>query len=233
MDVVADDKPVTIVWVSAVTGVNTVLEVILGDLNLLGGQLVVVVGIEIEVGNDVTKITHNLLALGITRRVRRAHVCGIFADDVTDGHLVLDHLIVNLLLRDETEVLVGPGVGSDLMAIVIHLLDDACPVFVNGTFSDVVSSDEEGSVGSTCLKLGHNVLGVDVWAIVVGDRNGSWVVADVNTSTTVGNGSLSRAVVIAGGCSSRSLVGIARRSKVEQAVRCLTVFLGSTAVSGA
>jgi hypothetical protein len=48
VDVVADGKSVTIKW-AGVTGVNAVLEVVLGDLNLLGCQLVVVVGIEIEV----------------------------------------------------------------------------------------------------------------------------------------------------------------------------------------
>jgi hypothetical protein len=48
VDVVANGKSVTIKW-AGVTGVNAVLEVVLGDLNLLGCQLVVVVSIKIEV----------------------------------------------------------------------------------------------------------------------------------------------------------------------------------------
>ena len=189
VDVVADDESVTVVWVSAVAGVDAVLEVVLGDLDLLRSQVVVVVGVEIEVGNDVAKIRHDFLALSIAGRVRWAHVGRVFADDVTDGHFVLDHLVVNLLLGDEAKVLVGPSVRSDLMAVVVHLLDDASPVLINGTLSDVVTGDEECGMGTTCFKLSHNVLGVDVWTIVVCNGDGSRVVADVDTTTAVRNGS--------------------------------------------
>jgi hypothetical protein len=208
MNVVADDKPVTIVWVSAVTGVNAILEVVLGDLDLLWGQLVVVIGIEIEVGNDVAEILHDILAVIIAGRVRWAHVGWVFADDVTDSHLVLDHLVVSLLFGNKTEVLVRPSVGGHLMAVVVHLLDDTRPVLINGTLTDVVTSDEESGMGSTCFELGHNVLCVDVWTIVVGDRNRSRVVADVYASTAVRDGSLLGTDIIAGACSGRSLVGV-------------------------
>lgn len=189
MDVVADDESVTVVWVSAVARVDAVLEVVLGDLDLLRSQVVVVVGVEIEVGNDVAKIRHDFLALSIAGRVRWAHVGRVFADDVPDGHFVLDHLVVNLLLGDEAKVLVGPSVRSDLMAVVVHLLDDTSPVLINGTLSDVVTGDEECGMGTTCFKLSHNVLGVDVWTIVVCNGDGSRVVADVDTTTAVRNGS--------------------------------------------
>jgi len=49
VDVMADDKPITVVWVSGITGINALLEIVLGDLNLLGSQLVVVIGIEVKV----------------------------------------------------------------------------------------------------------------------------------------------------------------------------------------
>lgn len=38
----ANSEPVTIVWVPAVARINALLEVILGDLNLLGCKVVVV-----------------------------------------------------------------------------------------------------------------------------------------------------------------------------------------------
>lgn len=206
----ADDKPVTVVWVSGVTGINALLEVVLGDLDLLGSQLVVVIGIEVEVRHDVTEIGHDFLAASSARRVRWAHVGRVFADDVANSHLVLDHLVVSLLLGDFAEILVGPCVRGDLMAIVVHILDDACPVFVNGALADVVASDEEGGVGSSCLELFHNTLGIDVGTIVVGDCNGSRIVADVDAPTAVGNASKLRAGVVPGACSSRSLIGVCR-----------------------
>jgi hypothetical protein len=210
VDVVADDKPVTVVGLSFVAGVNTLLEVVLGDLDLLRGQLVVVIGIEVEVGNDVTKISHDFLACLGARRVRRAHVGRVLADDIADSHLVLDHLVVNLFPGDCTEVLVGPCVRGDLVTVVVHLLDNTCPVLVNGTLSNVVTSDEESGMSSSCLELAHNAFGVDVWTIVVRDSNGPWVVADVDTKTTVRDASKLGSVVVAGACSSRSLVGVCR-----------------------
>jgi hypothetical protein len=148
------------------------------------------------------------LTVIIAGRVRWAHVGGVFADDVANRHLVLDHLVVGLLLGDGTKVLVGPGVRSDLVAVVVHLLDDACPVLVNCTLADVVTRNEESGVASSCLELAHNIFSVDVWAIVVGDCHGPGVVANVDATSAVGNTSKLGAGIIAGACSSRSLIGV-------------------------
>jgi hypothetical protein len=148
------------------------------------------------------------LTVVVAGRVRWAHVGRVFADDVANRHLVLDHLVVDLFLGDETKILMGPGVRSDLVAVVVHLPDDACPVLVNCTLADVVTSDEESGVASSCLELAHNIFGVDVWAIVVGDCYGSGVVANVDASSAVGNTSKLGAVIVAGACSSRCLIGV-------------------------
>jgi len=117
------------------------------------------------------------------------------------------------------------------MTVFIHLLDDASPVLIDGTLSNVVSGDEEGSMTSPGLELLHNTLSVDVWAVVIGYRNRAGVVADVDTCATVGDASKLRARNVARAFTIRGLVGVTSWSEVEQAVRRLAVFLGSSTVS--
>jgi hypothetical protein len=149
-------EPVT----TCTSGINAVLEVVLGNLDLLVGELVVVIGVEVERGNDVSQ---------------SSHVSGVFADDVSNGHFVFDHLVDTLLVRDLVKVLVRPGVTSDLMSVGVHIRDDTCPILINGAFAQVVTSDEECRLGTASFELGHNLLSIDVWAIIVGDRDGLWL----------------------------------------------------------
>ena len=120
---------------------------------------------------------------------------------------------------------------SDLMAVVVHLLDNASPVLIDSTLSNVVSSDEESGMGSPRLEQLHHSLGVDVWAIIESNGNSAGVVADVDTLTTIGNASELRASIVTGACSSRGFVGIAARTKIEQAVWCLAMLFSGTAIS--
>lgn len=97
MDVVGDGERVSV----ETGGVDALLEVVLGDLDLLLGKLVVVIGVEIERGNNVSKSLHIFLALcTLACRVRRAHIGRVFADDVADSHFVPDHLVNPLLMGD-------------------------------------------------------------------------------------------------------------------------------------
>jgi hypothetical protein len=165
-------EPVT----TCTSGINAVLEVVLGNLDLLVGELVVVIGVEVERGNDVSQSSHvSLASRRIAGGVRWAHVGGIFADDVSNGHFVFDHLVDTLLVRDLVKVLVRPGVTSDLMSVGVHIRDDTCPILINGAFAQVVTSDEECRLGTASFELGHNLLSIDVWAIIVGDRDGLWL----------------------------------------------------------
>lgn len=56
--------------------------------------------VQIEVGDNVTEVCQNLLACLGAGRVGRTHVRGVFPNDVSDGHLVLYHLIVDLFFGD-------------------------------------------------------------------------------------------------------------------------------------
>jgi hypothetical protein len=138
----------------------------------------------------VAKISHVLLAtrLGSAAGVRRTHVRGDFADDVAEGHLVLDHLIVAVLLGDGAQIQMGPGVRGDLVALSVHTLDNL-DVFrgeIDLALSNVVTSDEKGGfgvVGSHDIKdvASENLLG----AVIIGDSNGSWLGAAVDAVPTI------------------------------------------------
>jgi hypothetical protein len=109
VDVVADGKPVT-TSVTDIARVDSVLEFVLGVLNQLRSEVQVVRSVKVKVRYDVSKLSHNVLAICATGAVGRPHVSGVFAENVTDSHLVLDHLVVDLLPSNGGEILMGPGV---------------------------------------------------------------------------------------------------------------------------
>ena len=228
MDVVGNGELALAGWLG---GVDGVAEVLLSDLNLLAGELVVVIGVKVKIRNDVSKVLQDVLADIVARRVGRTHVCGVFADDVADGHLVLDHLVIDLSLGDGGKILVGPGVGSDLVTIGYHTLDDSLPLLIDSTLADVVTGDEEGGLEASSGELVENLISVDVRAIIVSDGNSSGLAAGVNTSTAVLNVALLGTSIVASAGSSRSLVGVATRTEVEQAIRSVAVFLSVSTVS--
>lgn len=212
-------------------GAQVADEVVLSDLDLLRSKLVVVIGVQVEVRDDITQVLQDVLADSIARRVGRAHVGGVFADDVADSHLVLDHLVINLSLGDLRKILVGPSVGSNLVTLGYHALNNGAPVLVNSTLANVDTSDKEGGLETGGGKLVKNPVGVDVWAVIVGNSYSSGLAALVDTSTTVLNVSLLRTSIVASAGSNRSLVGITTRTEVEQAVRRIAVLRCVSTVS--
>ena len=191
----------------------------------------ITISVQVEVRDNVSKGLHDALASEVARRVRRTHVGGVFADDVANGHLVLDHLVVTLRISDGTEILVGPGVTGDLVAFGNHSFDDSRPLLVNGALAKVVTGDEEGSLEAGGLELVEDFVSVDVWAIVVSDGHGSRLQAFVDALSAVGNISLLGARVVASASSRRCLVGIASRTEGKLTIRSGAVVLGGTAVS--
>jgi hypothetical protein len=118
------------------------------------------------------------------------------------------------------------------VTIVVHPLDYTSPVLVDSSLSDIVAGKEKRGVPTPGFKLLHDALSVDVRTIVVSDSNRAGVVAGIDTGPTVGDTSKLGTGVVASACSTRGLVSITPRSVVEEAVGCLAMFLGSTAVSG-
>src|SRR5690349_501176 len=95
-----------------------------------GTKYVHTISVQIEVGNDISKLGHNALAGSLTRRVWWTHVSRILSENVADGHLILDHLIIDLGLGDLAQILMRPSVAGDLMTLRIHTSDDICPVLI-------------------------------------------------------------------------------------------------------
>ena len=218
---------------SSTVGSDVTLEVVLGVLDLVDVVLVVVVGVNIEVGNVVTKIGHIPLAarLSCAAGVGRAHVSGNLANNVAKSHLVLPHLLLAVEGRDSAQVQVGPGVGRDLVVLGVHALDDTDELRsgVNLTLVDVVTGNEEGSLSVVCLEDIKNVSSVFLlWAIVVGQGNCAGSNAVVDTSATVRNradlGTGNRRGVGTGG---GSILRAARTVLVVATRRVAVVVLGT------
>lgn len=192
MNVVADAQPLRRGGGSTI-GSDVALEVVLGVLDLVDVVLVVVVGVNVEVGDVVTEISHVLLAarFSCAARVRRAHICRNLAEDIAESHLVLPHLLFAVERGDGAQIQVRPGVGSDVVTLRVHALDDAGELRggVDFTLVDVVARDEESSLSVVSLEDVKNMGGVVLlWAIVVGQSDCAGGDAVVDTSATVLDG---------------------------------------------
>lgn len=228
VDVVGNGKLAIGGWVGTI---DSVAEVVLRGLNLDRSELVVVIGIQVEVRNDVAKLLENAWAATDAGRVRGTHVSGVFANDVADSHLVLDHLVVDLGLGNGREILVRPSVRSDLVTLGDHALDGTAPLLINGTLSDVDTSDEEGSLEARRSEFVQDLISVDVWAVIIGNGNGSRGAASIDTLTTIGNVAFLGASIITSAGSSGSLVSVTTWAEVEEAVRGVAVLLGISTVA--
>jgi hypothetical protein len=230
VDIVSNGETVT--RLRATRGlIENALEVVLGNLDV--GELVVVIGVEVEVRDDVSEVLHNSLASLVARGVGRTHICGVFSDDVANGHLVLDHLIITLSIGNSAQILVRPGVAGYLMAFSNHALNDIRPLCsgVDSTFANVNTGNEEGCLETIAGKLVKDTIGVDVWSIIVCNSNGASLLASVNTSTSICYIALLWASIIASAGTTRGLVGVTSRAVVDETVGCAAVIFRSTTVS--
>jgi hypothetical protein len=237
-----------------VVGLEVLVEVVLGVLDLVRAVVVIVyplvshraatleplcqrtISVDIKVSDNVSQILHILPAAGsfVARRIRRTHVGGELLDNVADGHLVMDHLVDALLLGDGGEVLVRPRMAGDLVTSGIHLGDDGRPLggsIIDSALAVVDTSDEESRLHIVLFEEVENIVSVDVWAVIVGDGDGTWLSARVKTAVTVvdisklgtGNGT---GVVAVG-----YLVSITARAVVDETIRSIAVLWGVTTPS--
>jgi hypothetical protein len=181
VDVVADSETVAGLW-AAGGRVEDALEVVFGNLDVR--ELVVVIGVEVEVRNNISERLEHGLASCVAGRVGWAHVCGVLSKDVAEGHLVLDHLVVSLGVGDDAQVLVRPGVAGYLMAFGDHTTDDVRPLSggIDCTLADVDSCHEKGGLETVCGELIKYAISVDVWSVIVCDGDSAGSLASVNPS---------------------------------------------------
>lgn len=138
------------------------LEVVLGHLN--GRELVVIIGVEVKICNDVSQVFQDCLTGCITRGVWWAHVCGVLPNNVANSHLVLNHLVISLGIGYDTQVLMRPSVAGHLMTFGNHTTDHAGPACsrINSALGIVDTGDEECGFKSIAGELMQNLTGIDV-----------------------------------------------------------------------
>lgn len=123
MDIVANDQEI------AGGRIGTVIcdvggEKILGVLDQCGRIVQIVRGVQVKV---CRMVSHGLEITGAgcgACRVWGAHVGWDNADDVTDCHLVVVHLVVELRLGQGVKVLMGPGMTGNLVTRCVHSLHE-------------------------------------------------------------------------------------------------------------
>jgi hypothetical protein len=184
--------------------------------------------IDIEVCNMIAKIGHILLAPRrcSTVRVRGSHVSREETKNVTQSHLIAVHVLLSLSAREIGQMRMCPSVGCNLMSFVVCSLNCRSPGksgVVNFSFAVVVASDEEGSFGIVLLQHIQNVLGVNVWAVIISNGNGSSHCAIVDTSSTIQDLTELRSGDSGSASARRDLVVITSRCEVELTSRCSTV----------
>lgn len=120
VDVVLD---VQVAAVARRAGQHGLVPKVHAELDLVGLRVEVALGVEIEVGDVVAQVGHLSLALGSADGVRRAHVGREETENVHEGNLVVDHLVLALGERHLIQVLVGPRVAGNLVTIGNHSLE--------------------------------------------------------------------------------------------------------------
>jgi len=118
------------------------------DLDLTGIAVEIALSVEVEIGDVVAKVHHQLLAISSANRVRRTHIGRVEAENILQCNLVPNHLVLTLRCRHLVEVLVRPSVASNLVALGDHALDDIAVLHIDHTLAKVVAGDEKGGDGA-------------------------------------------------------------------------------------
>lgn len=146
--------------------------------------------IQVEIGDNISQISHILLTLTSAGRIGRTHVGGEFSENVGKSHLVFDHLVDTLFLTDDAEILMRPGVASNLVTFSNHTLNHSGPWLsriVDCALANIDPGDKEGRLEIIRGEQIHYIVGVEVWSIVVGDGHSARFNALINTPSTVFN----------------------------------------------
>jgi hypothetical protein len=202
-------------------------------LDFNGAIIQVASGIQIEVDGMVSKVCETVTASGVALGIRRSHVGWDISKDVSEGHFVVDDLLVEGGWDKRSQVLVRPGVGCDLMTLGFHTLDQGGPLCgsINGALAQVVSGDEESGLDIVDGKFVQEIRGVGVWSVVESQGNVSSDGAIVDSRSTVLDISILGAGDAGGGASRGHLVSIAVWSIIEQAIWGGAVFGGGSTPS--
>lgn len=152
---------------------HSIGEDVLARLDLGRRVIEIILGVDVEVDDVVAELGDIVQAPRVARarRVGRAEVLGEPAEDVAEGHLVVDELLRADLVRRGGEVLVGPRVRGELVAGGVHPAEDggiARGLVVDLALAEVVARDEEGGLDAVGVEDVEDVVGQGVGAVVEG-----------------------------------------------------------------
>lgn len=145
--------------------------------------------------------------------------------NVRQSDLVLDHLIVPLLVSQGRHVLMTPGVTPDLMALIVHALDEgriSSLRVVDLAFAAIVTDEEERSFDPFLFQDIEQSRRVDIRAIVECEGNLSRDTAVLDTDSVFSAAyfwSRHRGSIDTG----RGLIGIAGRAIHEKTGRGIAI----------
>jgi hypothetical protein len=122
-------------------------------------------------------------------------------------------------------------VAGNLVAIRVHVGNNASPVLVDRALAEIVASDEESGLRIVGLELVQHLLSVDVGTVIVGNGNSLRLQASADTDTSILDASELATIVVGSRSSVRGLVRVTSWTKVDLAVRCCAEIFSSAAVS--
>jgi len=99
--------------------IQLVIYVVLRILDCFGGQVIVIVSIEIPDDNMVAQRSHGSLAIRCASDVRWSHICRISANGTHEGFFYLAHFSAALGIGEGIQIGMVPGMGCDLVPFVI------------------------------------------------------------------------------------------------------------------
>lgn len=152
---------------------HSIGEDVLARLDLSRRVIEIILGVNVEVDDMVPELGHIVQTPGVARagRIGRAEVLGEPAEDVAEGHLVVDELLRADLVGRRGEVLVRPRVRGELVARGVHPAQDgrvARGLVVDLALAEVVARDEEGGLDVVGVEHVEDVVGQRVGAVVKG-----------------------------------------------------------------
>lgn len=133
----------------------------------------------------ISQLLQSAFTGGVALGIWWSHVCWKVAQNVSESHLIVDHLVLESSSIKTSQILMRPSVRSDLMTFSNHALNESRPMGIDGTFAEIVSSDHKGRLGIVGLQFVQKIRGVVVGAIVEGKCDVSCSETIVDSSSTV------------------------------------------------
>jgi len=121
---------------------------VLGVLDQCWTIVQISLSVQVEVSHMIAKFPQKVSTGVIAFGVWRSQISWEIPQNIIESHLIVDDLAVEVRRIQRRQVLMGPGMRSNLVSFCNHSLNDSGPLrsSINRTFSKVVSSDHESGL---------------------------------------------------------------------------------------